>query len=301
MNTYIPEESVRVIARIRPPSDEHVIKLLKSPASEEYLKYLCLHPSDDVQTLRLSPNYLCICPSCISKYSMEVKIETFGALSKPTKHDKFFKFSRVFGWNTQQREVFEEVSSYVEAAVEGYNSSVISVGGTKSGKTYSLFGNQETSEGVIPLAICEVFRLIEEKKANDPNTVYEVEMSFVELNNNQFKNLLHEDNNDHHMTNNAHHGGIIPLSSISQALSSTDDYDEIRGVIKSLNHIDPNNPLHNSNKVEVKESSVLGVYLTGTNLKQRVSSPEEAYELLKRGERIRAGKSVNMDSSSSFK
>jgi hypothetical protein len=280
----IPEENVRVITRIRTPTDENVLRLLKSAYTEEYLKYICLHTGEDVQTLRLSPNYLCTCPACISKYSMEMKIETFGSLSKPTKHDKYFKYSRVFGWDGTQRDVFNEVSSYVEAAVEGYNSSVVTYGPAKSGKTYTLFGNAET-EGIVHMSLQYLYELVEKKRQADPNAVYEIEISCVELNNNHFRNLLKDDNET-----------PAGLGSNSQIIMSTDDYDEIRGVIKSLNRVDPNSPLHNSQKIEVKESNVLGIYMSGPNLRQSAKTYEEALALLKKAEMARAAKSVGIDS-----
>jgi hypothetical protein len=305
MNIISTEESVRVIVRIRPPVDEQVLKVMNSPIPDEYLSYICTQPAsyDDITSLKISPNYHCTCPACVSKYSMEVKIEQYGSLMK-TNHDKLFKFSRVFGWNISQKEIFHELSSYLEASIEGYNSAIVSAGPPKSGKTYTLFGtNNPTSNnstfntfdevGIVPIALLRLFEMIEERKQADINAVYEIEMSFLELNNNHFRNLLKDEDNPTSGNNNNMENPHFGLN--RSMMMSTDEMDEIRGVIKSLNPIDPSQSSYNmatvtNQKIEVKESSVLGIYFQGSSLRYPVRNLEEALTLLKIAEKNRAAK-----------
>lgn len=47
-------------------------------------------------------------------------------------------------------------------------------------------------EGVIPRAITDIFKIIEEKKIENPNTAYEVSVNFIELYGENIRNLLDE-------------------------------------------------------------------------------------------------------------
>lgn len=71
---------------------------------------------------------------------------------------------------------------------KGYNATILAYGQTASGKTYTMGAKNNTTDGVIPKAIDEIFdqaRLMKVK-----GYVVDMECSFVEIKGNDFKDLL---------------------------------------------------------------------------------------------------------------
>ncbi|KAF9676069.1 hypothetical protein SADUNF_Sadunf09G0100100 [Salix dunnii] len=73
-----------------------------------------------------------------------------------------YAFDKVFGPHTASQEVYEVAARpVVKAAMEGVNGTVFAYGVTSSGKTHTMHGDQN-SPGIIPLAIKDVFSIIQE-------------------------------------------------------------------------------------------------------------------------------------------
>ncbi len=88
--------------------------------------------------------------------------------------------------STQTLTIFDEVvRRLVTSAVQGINATVLAYGQTASGKTFTVRGN-ESSLGLIPLSIVEVFREIANNKERD----FKVKVSFLELYNETINDLL---------------------------------------------------------------------------------------------------------------
>ena len=101
-----------------------------------------------------------------------------------------FEFDRVFGPESTQAEVFEEVSQLVQSALDGYKVCLFSYGQTGSGKTHTMLGEQSDPEtrGIIPRAVAKV---VEASKANaKKGWTYEMRASYVEIYNEQVRDLL---------------------------------------------------------------------------------------------------------------
>lgn len=62
-------------------------------------------------------------------------------------------------------------------------------GSTGSGKSFTMTG-ERSAPGVIPRAITEIFNLIKQTQQTDADVHFLVRMSYVELYNNNFRNLL---------------------------------------------------------------------------------------------------------------
>lgn len=99
-----------------------------------------------------------------------------------------FSFDRVFGQNSTQAAVFEEIEDLVQSAMDGYNVSVLAYGQTGSGKTHTLFGG-EGEDGVIPRATMALAKA--KSKFASHGWHYDIEASCVEVYDEHVYDLLH--------------------------------------------------------------------------------------------------------------
>ncbi|GAM28391.1 hypothetical protein SAMD00019534_115670 [Acytostelium subglobosum LB1] len=82
-------------------------------------------------------------------------------------------------------------------AWEGFNCSIFAYGQTGSGKSYSMLGYGE-EKGIIPLVCEELFKRIDSTMMNQTaggETIFKVEVSFMEIYNERVKDLLNPKNN----------------------------------------------------------------------------------------------------------
>ncbi|KAH8066854.1 hypothetical protein JL721_8044 [Aureococcus anophagefferens] len=107
---------------------------------------------------------------------------------------KSFTVDGVLGPRSRQDDVYEHVRPLALSVVDGYNATVFAYGHTGSGKTHTMTGTAQ-EPGVTPRAVRDVFGAIE-RAARRESAVFLVHVSYVELYNNVFRNLL-EDRHDH--------------------------------------------------------------------------------------------------------
>lgn len=97
-----------------------------------------------------------------------------------------YAFDRVFGPNTSTQDVYEVAARpVVKAAMEGVNGTVFAYGVTSSGKTHTMHGDQN-SPGIIPLAIKDVFSIIQDT----PGREFLLRVSYLEIYNEVINDLL---------------------------------------------------------------------------------------------------------------
>ena len=128
-----------------------------------------------------------------------------------------YEYDRVFGPQSSQADVFDEVSGLVDTAVDGYRVCVLAYGQTGSGKTHTMMGTAgsisgassaiaetdpdpcsfegsptiqplEGGEGIIPRAVHRVFSRIADLEQD--GWTYEVTCYFVEIYNDMIRDLL---------------------------------------------------------------------------------------------------------------
>ncbi|GJD08279.1 Kinesin-4 [Galdieria sulphuraria] len=99
---------------------------------------------------------------------------------------KVYEFDRVFYPNASQKEVYEETSSLITSVMDGYNVCLFAYGQTGSGKTYTMNGD-EANRGVNYRAIEELIKIRNERAEE---IQYEIEMSLVEIYNEQLHDLI---------------------------------------------------------------------------------------------------------------
>ncbi|XP_010526594.1 PREDICTED: kinesin-like protein KIN-7D, mitochondrial [Tarenaya hassleriana] len=97
-----------------------------------------------------------------------------------------YAFDKVFGPQATTQEVYEVAAKpVVKAAMEGVNGTVFAYGVTSSGKTHTMHGDQN-SLGIIPLAIKDVFSIIQDT----PGREFLLRVSYIEIYNEVINDLL---------------------------------------------------------------------------------------------------------------
>ncbi|KAG0345628.1 kinesin motor protein cin8 [Podila humilis] len=108
---------------------------------------------------------------------------------------KTYSFDRVFMYSDQDCIYNEVVTPILDEVLTGYNCTVFAYGQTGTGKTYTMegdlrdhFGECSPEAGIIPRTLYELFASLERKE-----TEYSVRISFLELYNEEVKDLLATD------------------------------------------------------------------------------------------------------------
>ncbi|CAN6887010.1 unnamed protein product [Brassica oleracea] len=100
--------------------------------------------------------------------------------------DLCYAFDRVFGPPTTTRRVYDTAAQQVvSGAMSGINGTVFAYGVTSSGKTHTMHGEQR-SPGIIPLAVKDVFSIIQET----PEREFLLRVSYLEIYNEVINDLL---------------------------------------------------------------------------------------------------------------
>lgn len=241
-------EAVRVVGRIRPenqPPDDGVLV------------------TQDEQTVILLPKRCDSGDPMASKRARE-------ALAKG------FMLDRVFGPDSSQLDLFTAAQPLALSVITGYNATVFAYGHTGSGKTHTMMGTA-SDPGIIPRTIGAIFQSINNITASQSQTIFLVRMSYVELYNNQFKNLLDRG----------------PGGSSSDLSGRAEDSTTARS---SGGFNTPFKP----ERIEVRENKVEGVHLSGpSNLRAPVTSSESVLRLIAAGNRLRSVGATNCNEHSS--
>lgn len=110
--------------------------------------------------------------------------EEKSSLGVITRKNNHFAFDRVFGPNTENREVFDEISQLVQSALDGYNVCIFCYGQTGSGKTYTM----SSDDGMIPRAVHQIYETAQ--SLEEKGWHYKMTGNFVEVYNENLNDLL---------------------------------------------------------------------------------------------------------------
>lgn len=100
-----------------------------------------------------------------------------------------FKFDKVFPPSAGQEFIFDEISDFVQSALDGYQVCLFSYGQTGSGKTHTMQGcGQGPMRGIIPRAVEKI--LDQARALNHQKWSFTVTASFLEIYNENLKDLL---------------------------------------------------------------------------------------------------------------
>ncbi|KAG1656086.1 Kinesin-like protein KIF17 [Nymphon striatum] len=106
---------------------------------------------------------------------------------------KSFTFDGCYGTESQTEQIYNEIAfPVVEGVTEGYNGTIFAYGQTGCGKSFSMQGieNSSTQKGIIPRAFEHIFEAI----ASSESSKYLVHSSFLEIYNEEIRDLLGKDN-----------------------------------------------------------------------------------------------------------
>lgn len=106
------------------------------------------------------------------------------AMGNVTTKMNAFSFDRVFGPQSQNAEVFEEISQLVQSALDGYNVCIFCYGQTGSGKTHTM----SSADGMIPRAVHQIYDTA--KALEEKGWTYSMQGSFLEVYNENLNDLL---------------------------------------------------------------------------------------------------------------
>ncbi|KAI0032674.1 P-loop containing nucleoside triphosphate hydrolase protein [Vararia minispora EC-137] len=137
-----------------------------------------------------------------------------------------FSFDRVFEPHSTQEDVFEEISQLAQSCTDGYNVCIFAYGQTGSGKSFTMEGGSTpATQGMIPRAVDQVFRVTEELKTK--GWEYTLEGQFLEIYNETINDLLGKGEFDKKRHEIKHEKGttritdvvVLPLRSPAQVRS----------------------------------------------------------------------------------
>lgn len=107
---------------------------------------------------------------------------------------KVFSFDSVYDSKSTQQEIYEEtVRPLVSSVLDGFNGTIFAYGQTGTGKTYTMEGSKRHSDkrGIIPRSFEQIFTHIGRSK----NIQYLVSASYLEIYQEEIRDLLHQDQN----------------------------------------------------------------------------------------------------------
>ncbi|GBC05047.1 hypothetical protein RclHR1_00600010 [Rhizophagus clarus] len=151
--------NIRVMCRVRPYTDK-----------ENGIERANLKCSDDKRTIQVSTKRLRL-------WQMQTEKSTY-------------EFDHVFDESADQNEIYLELCSLVQSAIDGYNVCIFAYGQTGSGKTYTMEGevNNPEKKGIIPRSIDEIFDKI--KETSKLGWDFKVYVQYVEIYNETIQDLL---------------------------------------------------------------------------------------------------------------
>ncbi|OJT12414.1 Kinesin-like protein klpA [Trametes pubescens] len=164
-------------------------------------------------------------PDKMDHREIVLKSSSESATGQERKEEWQFAFDRVFEPHSSQAEVFEEISQLAQSCTDGYNVCVFAYGQTGSGKSFTMEGGaSETSAGMIPRAVEQVFRVADELKSK--GWQYKMDGQFLEIYNETINDLLGKgefDKKKHEIKHDPKTGrttvtdvNVVPLASATQ-------------------------------------------------------------------------------------
>jgi len=245
-----------------------------------------METSDEVETMkvicRVSPSRHSVkgqvypksdCVSVVDNQQLKL-ISQDGSENK--NKEKIFRFSKIFTVDATQVDVYEDIADVVSSTIKGYNATIFAYGAYSAGKSYTMFGNNN-SPGIIPRAIEKIFQYINNTKREDLSTFCNIEMSFIELYHNSYRNLLKPITDELarlEVTEDENLSGSELDDLLEKSLSSA----SFEGFLKKRPDLS-----YGMEKVVIVENALDGVYLNAPNLRINAKDSTQALKYVSIG------------------
>ncbi|CCF59650.1 hypothetical protein KAFR_0H02410 [Kazachstania africana CBS 2517] len=114
-----------------------------------------------------------------------------------TNNDEY-KFDHVFSPHVDNFEIYKTTAiPLIDKLFTGFNATLFCYGMTGSGKTYTMMGDNENPDGIVPLSVSLLFNQVLNSR-NDKK--YDVILSYLEIYNEKIYDLLDDDRTNHLLT-----------------------------------------------------------------------------------------------------
>mmetsp|Transcript_16214 Transcript_16214/g.20197 ORF Transcript_16214/g.20197 Transcript_16214/m.20197 type:complete len:459 (+) Transcript_16214:67-1443(+) len=195
----INQSSINVAIRLRPLNNRES----SSSKDNEDRAWRALPETNSIVQLVSTPKKASSSPK-LSSTTSPVKDPFCPAVSIPqgggggNSSSVLFTFDRTFGEDATTEDVYNSVAKgIVNGVVSGINGTIFAYGQTSSGKTFTMQGSQEDNEidgnpsrdGIIQMAARDIFAHVSSNH-HDPHREYLVRISFLEIYNEQVRDLL---------------------------------------------------------------------------------------------------------------
>jgi hypothetical protein len=166
--------------------------------------------------------------------TLQIENDKIKIISSQKQKEIEFEFDFIFSEEITQKEIYEYTTEkLINKVMEGFNATVFAFGATGSGKTYTMVGNNKES-GIMIRSINDLFL----KLNNEKNKDYSVHISYIEVYNEQLKDLLNFNNENNNL--------------ISNKINNNNKYNNIENNINNDNskNDDNKNNLEKNNNIE---------------------------------------------------
>ncbi|PPQ83017.1 hypothetical protein CVT25_005257 [Psilocybe cyanescens] len=181
--------NIRVFCRVRPVLPSDLVTYSNTLSSSGTSSNGSEGGSVDFEKAKEELQANMIYPDKLDHKEIVLASSSSSATGQERKEVYNFGFDRVFEPESTQAEVFEEISQLAQSCTDGYNVCIFAYGQTGSGKSFTMEGgSSESSQGMIPRAVEQVFRVAGEMKTR--GWEYTLEGQFLEIYNETINDLL---------------------------------------------------------------------------------------------------------------
>jgi kinesin family member C1 len=184
------------------------------------------HPSaDNEETAKIA------FPDVDESKQIEVRgPEETSSLGKVTTKKYDFEFDRVFDTASHNGTIFEEISQLIQSALDGFNVCIFAYGQTGSGKTFTM----SSEDGMIPRALRQIYSTSKELESR--GWTYSMEGSFIEVYNEEIRDLLGEEGKSEKAAtkkHDIHHDTVRCETTITNVTTlNLDSQDQVEGILE---------------------------------------------------------------------
>ncbi|KAI9350823.1 kif21a protein [Obelidium mucronatum] len=208
MNKELEQQPVTVAIRVRPPN---AVSAKNKESHQSTLHKVCLGTISKANAIVLSKEE----PLSMSNAPLPSSNSTATAR-------KTFTFDKIHASESSQEELYNSsCANLVNQFVDGFNVTIFAYGQTSSGKTYTMGSNNDLNTpdhemGVIPRVVEQIMNLISMKERVDPNITFSIRCTFLEIYQEQVRDLLMPHNDSKEIAIREDRNGSITVSGVHE-------------------------------------------------------------------------------------